>query len=225
MKINKAILIAIILSIVFLGIYILTNRMPEAFEFGGEIMDFFYGIALATIAAGIFYLFQVIIPEKRRQKIVQENFKLNYSLFKEDCIEIFLSALDPYNYSKSPKKLSNLEEFKKYFKKNFKENQDRWQGVLNGLNKKKKLLQDLRVQFEILSQEIDFFLNNISLHDKDVFDFLKRFKITLNQLKNTNPDYDEIKKLGNFLWELFAGWSFVSGYRKDDIFEEMLSKV
>ncbi|MDD2785608.1 MAG: hypothetical protein PHS79_01790 [Patescibacteria group bacterium] len=197
--------------------------MPEAFKFGSEIMDFFYGIALGTIAAGIFYLFQVFIPEKRRQKIVRENFKLNYTLFKKDSIAIFLSALGSSYDSELPKMLSDLEEFKKYFKADFKEGQDRWHGVVNGLNK--NLLQDLLVQFEILSQEIDFFLNNVVLHDEEVFAFLKRLKITINGLKNTSLDYDEMKTLSHFLWELFAGWSYVTGYRKSDIFEEMFSKV
>ncbi|MDP2168354.1 MAG: hypothetical protein Q8J64_08500 [Thermodesulfovibrionales bacterium] len=197
--------------------------MPEAFIFGSEIMDFFYGIALSTIAASIFYLFQVFIPEKRKQKILKENFKLNYTQFKGDCISIFLSALgDSYN-SQLPKELLNLEEFKKYFKENFKGGQNRWAGVGNGLND--RLLKDLLAQLEILSQEIDFFLNNVSLHDEEVFAFLKRLKIAAYSLKNTSLDYDEIKTLLQFLWELFAGWSFISGYRKNDIFEEMLDKV
>jgi len=103
MKHNKMISIATILSIGFSAIYIFTNRVPEAFEFGSEIMDFFYGIALATIAAGIFYLFQVVVPKKRRQRIVKENFKLNYSSFKENCIAIFLSTLGSSYDSELPK--------------------------------------------------------------------------------------------------------------------------
>ena len=101
--------------------------------------------------------------------------------------------------------------------------QNRWDGVLNRLDE--KLLQDLLVQFEIISQEIDFFLNNVALHDEEVFAFLKKLKFAVHQLKNTSQDYDVRKKLSCFLWELFAGWSFISGYRKNDIFEEMLSKV
>lgn len=223
MKHNKVISIAVILSIVFSAIYILTNRMPEAFKFGSEIMDFLYGIALATIAAGIFYLFQVVIPEKRRQKIVQGNFKLNYTSFKEECIYIFLFASGESSVSPDlVKKLLSVDEFKAYFEGG-READEGWYAVINRLDDQK--LKELTVQFEILSQEIDFFLNNIALHDEEVFAFLKRLKITVNRLKNTSLDYDEVKTLSGFLWELFAGWSFVSGYRKNDIFEEMLSKV
>lgn len=197
--------------------------MPEAFKFGSEIMDFFYGIALSTIAASIFYLFQVVTPEKQRQKIVKGNFKLNYTLFKEQCIYIFLFASGEHSVSSDlVKKLLSVNEFKAYFEGGREANEG-WYAVLNGLDGQK--LKDLTVQFEILSQEIDFFLNNISLHDEEVFAFLKRLKIEVNLLKNISPNYDEVKTLSGFLWELFAGWSFASGYRKNDIFEEMLSKV
>ena len=88
-------------------------------------MDFFHGIALATIAASIFYLFQVFIPKKKRKKIVKENFKLNYTLFKENCISVFLSTLESSYNSQLPGKLSDLEKFKKYFKEDFKGGQNR----------------------------------------------------------------------------------------------------
>lgn len=60
------ILIIVIISIIFCAIFILTNRAPEPFPFGSEIMDFFYSTALATIAAGIFYIIQIYLPEIRR---------------------------------------------------------------------------------------------------------------------------------------------------------------
>lgn len=223
MKHNKMISIAVILSIGFSAIHIATNRMPEAFKFGSEIMDFFYGIALATIAASIFYLFQVVVPEKQRQKIVKRNFKLNYTLFKKRCIFIFLFAggFNPVS-DDLVQKLLSVNEFKAHFQGDREADQG-WYAVLNGLDDQN--LKELTVQLEILSQEIEFFLNNIPLHDEEIFDFLKTLKITLNQLKNTTLDDDEIKTLSRFLWELFAGWSFISGYRKNDIFEVMLNKV
>lgn len=223
MKINKSIMIAVISSAIFSCFYIYTSRMPEKLIFMSEIMDFIYGIALATIAAYIFYIFQIFIPEKKRRKIVKENFKLNYTLFKRDCISIFLSILYPSYESDLPEQLSSSQEFKKYFKENFARDQNRWHVVLNGLNENS--IKKLLVQFEILSKEVDFFINNIGLIDEEVFAFLKRLKIAIYSLKKTSGDYDEIRMLSSFLWELFAGWSFVSGYRKNDIFEEMLDKA
>ncbi len=223
MKSNKIILIAVILSFSLSCLYIFTNRMPEVFAFGSEIMDFLYGIALSTIAASIFYLFQVFIPEQRKRKILKDNFKLNYMLFKKDCISLFLFSLKISWDSELSKELLDLEKFKTYFKANLEEDIDKWHGVLNGLNK--SLLKELLFKFEILFHEIDFFINNVSLEDGEVLDFLKRLKNEVYLLKNTKSDYIEIKILADFLWQLFAGWSPISGYRENDIFEEMLERV
>lgn len=76
-----------------------------------------------------------------------------------------------------------------------------------------------------MSQEIDFLLNNMSINDKEVFAFLKRLKITINSLEKSTLEYDDLKRLSIFMWELFSGWSFVTGYPKNDFFEEMLNKI
>jgi len=217
------ILIAIVISLILSGIYILTNRTPEIFMFGKELMDFLYGISLATIAASIFYFFQIFIPEKRRQAIIKKNFKLNYIIFKQRCISIFLSTIGLSCDFDLTERLSEMEEFKKYFKQNFAANQDRWDGLINNFDKDK--FDDLLIQFEIFSQQIDLFIDNVSLQDKNVFTFLKRLKITIHSLKNTNLSEDEAKILWHFIWELFTGWGFTSGYRKNDILKEMIDMV
>lgn len=188
-------------------------------------MNFVYAVSISIIAACIFYLFQVYIPEKRKREIIKANFENTYYDFKRSCISIFLSTQGASYDSQLPEKLLILEEFKVYFKekKGCPENQDRWDVLLNGLEKDN--LQQLLVEFEILSNEIDYILNNIAMHDEEVFLFLKRFKIIIYSLKDTTDDYDDIKRLSQFLWELFTGWSFVSGYREEDFFKKMMSRI
>ena len=157
------ILIATTFSFILPGVYLFINQF-----FNGSL-EFLYAIIASIMAAGIFHFFNVFIPERRRKKIIKENFKLNYTLFKEECIAIFLSTLDSSYESGLPKKLLSIEEFKQFFKEGAGGNETRWHGVINGLDK--ELLQKLNTQFEILSQEIDFFLNNVSLHDKEIFSF------------------------------------------------------
>ena len=118
-----------------------------------------------------------------------------------------------------------MDEFQSYFKKENESGQNKWDLILNELQENKILLKDLLIQLEILSEEVDFFLNKISSHDIDVFMFLKRLKYAIYSIKNTSPDYDEIKKVSAFFWELFAGYSITLGYRKNDIFEEMMERV
>jgi len=204
--------------------------MTEAFIFGAEIMEFFYGIALSTIAASIFYLFQVVIPDRKRKRIIKNNFKQYYTQFKENSIFIFLSACGIGADITLVKKLLILEEFKHYFKEEINDSgDDRWHSAINEMNE--KLLKDLIVELDKLFHEIEFFLNITNIQDEEIFAFFTGFKSLIHSLKSTTPAeyyssrHDEMKHLSQFLWQLFAGWSWVKGYRTNDLFEEMLNKA
>lgn len=67
--------------------------------------------------------------------------------------------------------------------------------------------------------------NNIKIDDHDVIAFFKRLSRAVYRLKNSSLEYDDVKQLDRFLWELFAGWNFVDGYRKDDIIRVMIDKI
>ena len=114
-------------------------------------------------------------------------------------------------------------EFRKYFKEPVRDSQNRWHVVLNNLNG--QLLQDLLVEFEILLNEVTYVLNNANIEDPNVFSFFKRLSQTVYKMKNTTLDYDDVKHLSGFLWELFAGWSFIDGYREDDIVAVMIEDI
>jgi hypothetical protein len=44
-------------------------------------------------------------------------------------------------------------------------------------------------------------------------------------MESTKPDYDEIKSFCRFLWEIFIGWSFISGYRKTDLINDIIQRL
>ncbi len=37
--------------------------------------------------------------------------------------------------------------------------------------------------------------------------------------------YDESKLLARFLWDVFAGWDAIAGYRKEDIVKKMIDAI
>jgi hypothetical protein len=61
--------------------------------------------------------------------------------------------------------------------------------------------------------------------DRDTFSFFKRLSQAVYKLKDSKPEYDDVKHLSGFLWEVFAGWSFIEGYRESDIVETMIEKI
>jgi hypothetical protein len=40
-----------------------------------------------------------------------------------------------------------------------------------------------------------------------------------------DSDSDEIKPVARFLWEIFAGWDWLTGYRKEDIIKKMIDEI
>ena len=89
------------------------------------------------------------------------------------------------------------------------------------------MLKDLLVQLDILSDEASFILNNTEINDENVLSFFKLLSQSVYgyRLRDINLDYDEKRVLMSFLWELFAGWSFVEGYREKDIVKLIIKKI
>jgi len=148
---------------------------------------------------------------------------VQYQSFKKDTISILLSACQSSYTGDLPIDLTNQSEFRMFFKESVSDSQNRWHVVLNNLND--RLLQELLVEFEILLNEVTYVLNNVTFEDPNVFSFFKRLSQAVYKMKNTTLDYDDVKHLSGFLWELFAGWSFIDGYREDDIVAVMIKEI
>ncbi len=215
-------LIIIMCSFLYGLFYVFLKKVLEIYMINGNFIDFIYAIAISVIAAGVFYLFQVYIPARRKRKILKANFEKQYTDFKKDCISMFLSALGSSFNEDLLKKLLNTHYFHSYFKSHLTKDQEKWDGVLNSIDD--DFLKELLLQFDILSSEIMFMLNNYDF-DEEVFIFLKRFRKIMHLLKNTKVEHEEIKRISRFLWSLFAGWSYASGVHEDDIFKEMMKRI
>ncbi len=182
-----------------------------------------FDLSVGFLVTVIFYLLVVWFPDRRRKNLIKKNMKEQYRSFKEDTIVILLSACQGSYKSGLPKNLAKQVEFRKFVKEAVSESQERWHVVLNGLND--RLLKDLLVELEILMNEVSYILNNVNVEDPNVFSFFKRLSQEVYKLKNTTMEYDDVKQLSHFLWELFSGWSFIDGYREDDIVSVMIEKI
>jgi hypothetical protein len=217
-KINLNFLLLIIVAVSFCFVFIFSNRKEEWFLYGAELMDFGYAISLSFLAALIFYFFQVYLPERRRKNIIKKNMESQYYYFKEKCINLFLSSLGE---SLDPVKVEELHDVKK-FKTFFTE--DKWYKVIDNFNDQS--WKELLIELEILKDEISFVLNNIQIHDKNIFDLFKNISIAVGRLKYLSiSDYGFGKELGFFIFEIFGGWSLVSGQRKNDIMKDVINKI
>ena len=78
---------------------------------------------------------------------------------------------------------------------------------------------------EIFRDELTFVLNNTDIQNDEAFEFVKRLSAAIYSMKTVTLDHDEVKTLAGFLWNVFAGWDRVEGYRKEDIIKKMIDEI
>lgn len=227
-KQNKLICWLFIWAIIFAGIYIRINRMPEAFYLWKELMDFFYGLALSIIAASVFYVFQVYLPERRRRKIIKSHFEKIYNEIKEVIIFEFLVAIG--RQDKKVNELMTFEWFKHFFSEPSGEPmQDNWHRVLNTYESNRLYFSDLCKELSQLKSEISFLINNLEISDENSLSFFSRLSGELERVKSiweNKDEYDcDYKIFWRFLYELFSWWDCVNWQRETDIIKDMINKI
>ena len=78
---------------------------------------------------------------------------------------------------------------------------------------------------EIFRDELSYIINNTDIPNDEPFEFIKRLSAIIYKMKNVTLDYDDTKLLARFLWDVFAGFSIIDGYRKDDIIQKMINAI
>ncbi len=181
-------------------------------------------LSMGIVVSAIFYVIVVWLPGQRRKARIQRNLQEHYNAFRSSCIHTFLIASDSQDYH--PREmLLEQSEFRRYFKVDVGNGQNRWDVVLKSLNGSRYLLRDIQYEIEILREELLYVLNAIDVHDEEVFAFLKRLAQIIYRMRDIETEYDDIKQIGGFLWELFAGWSVIDGYRDKDIVQSMIERI
>jgi len=192
----------------------------HALHIGNSII---FDLSVGYLVSTFIWLLVVYFPERRRKHILRENLSRRYQNFKEDTIQILLWCAIGTHDSQLPKELCDHRKFREFFDENKKE---RWYAALNGLQESKDRINDLLLELELLSSEVSYVLNNLSIQDPKVHAFFKRLNEHIYRLKNASVySYDQVKYLGNFLWGIHAWWSIIDGEREEDVIQEMIDTL
>ena len=181
-------------------------------------------LSVGFVISAIFYFIVVYLPESQKRNRVYRSMERQYRLFKSSCISTFLILSDSQEYPHS-EMLLDQEGFRRYFKNNNAKNENRWDAVANGIQGNEYYLNEILYELRVLNDEIKFVRSNIEIHDEEVFSFLSQLSQVIHRMESTKPEYDDIKSFCRFLWEIFTGWSFIDGYRKTDLIEDMIERI
>jgi hypothetical protein len=176
-----------------------------------------YDIAAGSLVSVIFYYLVVRLPDFLKRVRIKRFLSAQYRSFKIDCIAIFLELADGKYDGALRDELLTQAKFRGHFQNS------RWSAVANGLQGLH--LDDLVSRMEAFRDDVLFVLNNTDIGNDQSFEFFQRLSSILYERKRPTPDYDGIKALCHFLWELFSGRSFVDGYAKRDIVEDMIKAI
>ena len=185
-----------------------------------------FNLSASYIASVILWVLVVWLPERRRRAILRTNLRNHYKLFREEVVHILLRAAADGSHAidmELPKKLAEPASFREYFSRNRNQN---WYDALNGLQGNPEVLRDLLLEIDLLSNEIASAVAKVEFDDSEPLAFFKRLTHHVERLKSASVySYDQVKYLGNFVWEVLALWSIIDGQRKDDIVESMINRI
>jgi len=181
-------------------------------------------LSVGFVISAAFYFIVVYLPESQKRSRIHRSMEKQYQLFKKSCIGTFLILSNSQEYQHR-EMLLDQEEFRRYFKNNNTNNENRWDAVANGIQNNKYYLNEILYELRVLNDEIKFVRSSIDIHDEEVFQFLNNLSQIIHRVESTNPEYDDIKSFCRLLWEIFTGWSFIDGYRKTDIIADMIGRI
>lgn len=182
-----------------------------------------YDLAVGALVTLIFYWLVVRLPDRQKRARLRKSLAQQYRSYKRDSIALMLSVSDGLYDGEFPDRLLDRNEFKEYFKQQVGQGQDRWDSLFNKMDAYH--FGELLRRMEMFRDEIAFVLNNVDIPGDKAFDFLKRLSRAIYRMNGLTAEYDDKEVLFRLLWEIFTGWSFVTGYQKRDIIEDTIDAI
>jgi hypothetical protein len=181
-----------------------------------------YDLAVGALISLLFYVLIVRLPDYQRRQRLKIGLEKHYKFFRKDCIAVMLLVADGTYEAGDPEMLIDQDDFREYFEERVGTG-DRWDDFFNKLDERN--LRELKTKMEIFRDEVAFVLNNTDILKDEPIEFLKRLSAAIYSMKDVTASYDDKEVLTKFLWELFAGFSFATGVRKEDIVKKMIDAI
>lgn len=182
-----------------------------------------FNLAAGYLASAFFWFLVVYLPERSRRQVLRLNFDRSYRQFKEATVRILLWASIGTHDSELADKLCDPHQFKAFFDSNKAEH---WYAALNGLEAEPIRMGELILELEIFADEVGYVLNAVAIQDANVHRILKMLKEHVYRLNHsTMYTSDQVKYVGQFLWEVLAHWNFIEGYRERDYIQDAIDSL
>ena len=191
------------------------------FKTGNEIV---FNLAAGVVSAVVMFYLLVRVPAYEQKVRIRAHLLETYLQYKQEVIYIFLGVLHGIIDPELADKLMKAPDFKDFFKApSGVEGQDRTHYIMNNIEEHH--LKQIKMESEILHSELQYALTRIDVQDSELHAFTRRITKSLLRTKNWDLSYDGVEEVLGFYWQLFAGWSFVSGYQGSDPLEDRIRRL
>lgn len=216
--------------IMFLAIHFTFGLVLKEYWWWADLFGVLANILTGGIISFLFYFLVVFIPESRKKTVIKNNLNKMYRITKKDILlQIIFASIkggrnDLTTNDDEVDKLMNAEAFKATFAHGREANEG-FYAFKNQMSEETNEFREIILNMQILYKQIEYVLHNYTIEDQNVFDFFKRLEAFLLMIQSLKPGYDESESLCNFIWEIFAGFNFIEGYRGYDIIEKMIQDI
>ncbi|RUO97683.1 hypothetical protein [Hyphomicrobium sp.] len=196
---------------------------PDSFAFltnllAGGLVSFF------------FYWLVVYVPEMRRKKIIKTNLLRMYRDVKWDIILNVVHASQKGGRNDLSSDVDTIDRLMKTaaFRAAFRDGAEAHEGFYafeNQMSDRTPEFDAIVANLRLLARQIEFMLQTYTIEDQELFDAFKRLEGLLMTLERSGPGYDEAKGLCRFIYDIFAGWSFITGDTGDDLIEKRIQEI
>jgi len=163
--------------------------------------------------------------EKTKHDVSKEHLLWHYQAFREGIVDICLRCNEK-RFKDSWKlklKLPDMHNFRAHYKENSSSN---WYEVLNTLEENEQLFNDLLMEINIFSNQVQHALNNLQANDFKSLRYLTLLAQRNERLKYSSVYSDEqVKYVSAYIFQIMAGWSVVDGYYDSDPILSVIHKL
>ncbi len=193
----------------------------------------FYPCLSGGLVSFIFYFLVVWIPQRRKRKAIRDDFRKFYRDLKEDiAVQIIFASqrggrkdlrVDGY----TEKRLLTVDGFREAIGRG-RESDEGFYAFSNGLNTEEGELnfRDIAWLLKMLAKEIDYVLDNYTIKKEETRNYFKRLRVRLWALGESKyEDHNAHRALCRFIYEIFAGFTHVTGRHGYDEVEKMIEDL
>ncbi|MCB9965764.1 MAG: hypothetical protein H6855_06755 [Rhodospirillales bacterium] len=96
---------------------------------------------------------------------------------------------------------------------------------INQMSEKTPEFEEIIFNLKIINRAIQRIVDVTHIEDRNAYDQFIRLDSIIRRIENNGAGYDESKRLCQFIWEIFAGWSHTEGDYGYDLIEKMIEAI